>query len=287
MNRAFLLGLLDELEKQAGIGTRIKGFLSKAKAGAKEYHGARTEQAKETWEKRIPEARREAGAFLKGRKGKAAKVGRRALHEVRKHMHTRKVDPKTLDPKARALAGKAGVRIEEAGPQQHPTIRKIRKYTASRYEPPELGAARAHAELKPHKGRVVIGGRAKDAPEVTKHELGHASGAGKKHGFKAALVTRSAGPTVAKGLAALGKGRAAKAVQAASDVGTMVEEGRAWKRSGVGSEALRKAKKGDIAGAAKKIKDPAIGLGSYAAAARKSQKTLGERAAKALAKRKA
>lgn len=271
MYHAFFFGMTDELEKQAGIKTKLKGALSKARRGIREFESSAKSEARMRENQGARVAKAVGGRIKEMKPGKTRDVLRRGAHEVRKALHERKA---TLDPQTAAKAKKGGIRVVEKGAHSPKVVRNIMKYT--------------HSSADPLARKAVVGGRAKEAPEFTKHEVGHLSGrVGKSPAGSAALgmATRVAGPMAAKGLARLGKGRSAKAVQALSSAGTLAEEGRAWKHSGVGGEAIRKAKKGDLAGAAKKLKPMAIGLGSYARKAKVDQKAIREAAAKATRKK--
>jgi len=272
---AFMFGLVDELEKQAGIRTTLKkGLAAARKIPGKVREGAKRieESAKETAASEptggVPnQVTKLVQKKIRGMKEGPLKKGlRRGAHEVRKAVHERKA---TLDPETAAKARKAGAKVVEQGAHAPKPVRTALKW----------GVSSAH----PLTRKVVIGGRTKDAPDVAKHEVGHLSGFSTKSpaaSTAANIASRKVGPAAAAGLAALGKKRSAKAVGALSDAATLAEEGRAWAH-GKGRDLVRSAKKGDIKGVAKQLKDPAIGMGSYAVAAKKRQKMLSQMADKA------
>jgi len=288
----FMFGFLDQLEKAGELrpdsvpdkivrGARAvrKGGLKSVGRGAKA--GVReVKRGAKAWEESGRAARemeprgglaasmvKDVQGKIKGMKeGRLKKVLRRGAHEVRKAVHQRKAE---LEPETAAKAKKVGAKVVEMGAHAPKPVRSVLKWGVS--------------QAQPLKKKVIVGGRSKEAPGVAKHEIGHLSGHAAKSpalSQASAMATRQVGPAVAKGLAMMGKKRTAKAIQGAADIGTLAEEGRAWAH-GIGKDVVRSAKKGDIKGVAKQLKDPAIGLGSYALGAKSSQKMLSQLADKA------
>lgn len=277
MLKSFVFGFVDEFEKEAAK----KSFLQKGLRAIKKIPGKLRSKADDIAQNARDADKAEptgGGANLlvkqvqgkiRGMKpGPLKSVLRRGSHEVRKVVQERKAD---MDPETARKAEKAGARVVEQGAHAAKPVRRLMSY----------GISKAH----PLSRKITIGGRAKEAPDITKHEVGHLSGYSKKHPVAATalnMASRGVGPSVAKGLAHLGKERAAKAVQGVSSAVTLGEEGRAWVR-GKGKDIQQTAKKKGVINKEMggHLRDAAIGLGSYAHAARQQHKNLGTIAAKA------
>ena len=200
---------------------------------------------------------------------------RRAAHEFRKAIQRRVVKASDLPLDVQEKLKKLNVRVYEGGARSA-IMRKVGPALSS-YHPDVLSAL---VHNKPS-GRIFIGGKASESPQIVRHEVGHASGFHAEHprlSVGATIGTRMVAGPLAKQLAMLKKVRAAKIVGALGHAGTVVEEARAH-IPGLKASLQTLREKGPRA-ALKTLAAPAGGLGSYLMAARNELKGLGRLAIK-------
>lgn len=200
---------------------------------------------------------------------------RRVAHEFRKAIQRREVKPSDLPLDVQEKLKKLNVRVYEGGPRSA-LMRKIGPALSS-YHPDVLSVL---VHNKPS-GRIFIGGKASESPQIVRHEVGHASGFHAEHprlSVGATIGTRIVAGPLAKQFAVLKKVRAAKIVGALGHAGTVAEEARAH-IPGLKASLQTLREKGPRA-ALKMLAAPAGGLNSYLMAARNKLKGLGRLAIK-------